>query len=165
VRSPDTDPVVLRSAPPVRGLPGRRASVPDPTGDAGTAQAHLVVAPTQPAVGVMCVRLQGELDVVTAPRTRRVLAGAVDAVAAEMARPLGRRPRRGRVVCDLDGLTFVAASGLGLLVDVAEHARTLRVDFVLVAACQPVRRVLELTGLDHFFAVTPMPEALADVAS
>lgn len=129
--------------------------------EADTARDPFVVAPSQPAAGVILVRLAGELDMLTIPRSRRALTGAVDAVASEMARPHGPGgPLRGRVVCDLDGLDFVAASGLGMLVEVAEHARARRVELVLVASCRPVRRALDLTGLAHCFETVPSGDGL-----
>jgi len=92
-------------------------------------------------VGV--VRFFGELDILTAPRCTTVLRGLADLLAAETG--VARRV----LVCDLGGVTFLGASGLGALVDADDAARALGVELVLVAPHRPVRRPLELCGLDR----------------
>lgn len=124
-----------------------------------------MVAPTQPAVGTIVVRLDGDLDVSTAPRARRVVSSALAAVAAEAARPGARRARlRARVVCDLDGLAVLAAAGRSMLLDLARQADALGVDLVLIASRGPARRTLELTGLHRATAWTADRTAVDDTS-
>lgn len=95
---------------------------------------RFVVAPRRPARGVMEVHLGGELDMLTVPRAGRVLRAATDAVAAEVATLATREsPRPGRARCDLADVTFLAAGGLRLLVELVDHAPRRGVDLVLVA--------------------------------
>ena len=86
-----------------------------------------------------------------------MLRGAVVAVAAEVAhgRVSEGEAAGSRVVCDLNGLDFLGASGLGVLVEIEDHARRHGVEFVVAAQTRRVCRVLELTGLDRRFSLRP----------
>lgn len=149
------DPVRVESVPRAGGPAGTCA-------EADTTGPRFVVALSQPAVGFIVVRLQGELDMVTVPRARRTLIGAVDAVAAEGRRADGRdRPSPGRVACDLDDLDYVGAAGLGMLVEVTDHARGRCVDLVVVASSRRVRRVLDITGLAEVLTTWASRDGLA----
>ena len=112
--------------------------------------AGLTVAPTQPRRGLVLVRVIGEIDLLTARHLREVLDGALGAVAAD----------RGdidapSVVCDLEGVTFLGASGLDVLAAAHEAARGLDVHLVLVAAHRTVVRPLAITALDRRLTVVP----------
>ena len=78
----------------------------------------------------------GELDMSTAPGLSNAFAEVVD-----------RHPRD--VTVDLADLAFIDSTGLTLLVraskQLREHDATLR----LSSPTPPVRRVLEIVGLDH----------------
>jgi anti-anti-sigma factor len=80
------------------------------------------------------VRLRGELDIATA-----------DAVAKRLA---VLRERHESVLLDLDELTFIDASGIGLVLDTAEDARRDGWAFAVTRGSWPVRRVVELLELD-----------------
>jgi anti-sigma B factor antagonist len=80
------------------------------------------------------VHVSGEVDLATCPQLRDVLAELVD---------------RGvhHLIVDLDQVTFLDSSGIGVLIGVLgrirEHGGSLR----LTAPSPHVRRVLELTGI------------------
>lgn len=120
---------------------------------------RLVVAPVQPRRTEMVVRVQGEVDLATAPRLEAVLEQAVVAMAAEDrvdASPQGAVPR---VVCDLDGVTFLCAAGLTVLQRVTALAASRHVDWVVLARTRPARRVVELTGMDRVVPLRTTPAA------
>ena len=88
------------------------------------------------------VRLVGEVDMANAPELEATLLTAV----ADDAR---------RLVVDVDGLSFIDSSGLRVL---AITARTLAGadaprPMVVRGAHGPVRRILEITGLDAVLGV------------
>ena len=56
-------------------------------------------------------------------------------------------PGGGAVIADLTGITFLDSSGLGVLVQ-AHRTATERDTRLLVVASTPVRKLLQLTGLD-----------------
>jgi anti-sigma B factor antagonist len=89
--------------------------------------------------GATIVRLAGQLDLHNAERVREVML-----VVAEAA------PER--LVIDLEEVTFLDSTALGILVE----ARTKLPDgraFLLAAPGVEVRRALEVSGLDRHFAV------------
>ena len=142
---------------------------PDP---AELAEGSLVVSATVPRSGVVVVRAVGEIDLLTAPGWRRVLTGAVRVLASETfaaARPglegLGwdssdldgaggpaARPVP-RLVCDLSPVTFLGASGLGVLVDLAVDTAQAGIALRVVAGNRRVDRALHLTMLDRRLAI------------
>jgi anti-sigma B factor antagonist len=88
----------------------------------------------------------GEIDIATAP----LLAGAVDeAIAAGAA----------EVALDLTDVTFMDSTGLHLLCDA--HQRLGLLGRRLTVICPPggARRLLELTGLDAVFELSPAPRS------
>jgi anti-sigma B factor antagonist len=84
--------------------------------------------------GWTVVRLDGEVDVASAPRLREKL---VDLVAA------GRH----RLAVDLTEVSFLDSVGLGVLIGGVKRARAQGGELVLVGATGGVERVLDLTGL------------------
>lgn len=95
------------------------------------------------------VRVDGELDVSTAPPLREELRrlirhdGAVGAPA---------------VVVDLCGVTFIDSYALGLLVQCHKLARAHRRTFVLVSTSPRVEQLFRITGMRH---VLPLHADLA----
>ncbi len=89
-----------------------------------------------PGLAVLSVR--GEIDALTTPR----LESELDELLADPAE---------RLVLDLGGVTFLASSGLAVLIRAAqlaaEHGRRLR----LVVGTRAVRRPLQITGSDQLF--------------
>ena len=97
---------------------------------------------------VTVIALRGEHDLQTAPDLR-------DALAAS-------RAAGDSLVVDLSATTFVDSSILGLLVDARERALEDGRRFALAldgAAADPVRRVLDVTGLT---SELPVHESLKD---
>jgi anti-sigma B factor antagonist len=87
------------------------------------------------------VTLSGELDLSSAPSLRNAL---VDAIAEH----------RGRtVIVDLDGVTALDDTGLGVLLGAAGRARDGGGDVVLVAATERLRARFDLTGLSRAIEV------------
>jgi len=90
------------------------------------------------------VALSGEIDIVTAPVTRDLLAEAAgEAVTG--------------ITVDLGGVTFLDAAGLGVLAGASEAVRHLPDGFRLVAVPERVLRLLRVTGLDCQLAAFAAP--------
>lgn len=87
----------------------------------------------------LTVRIVGELDLSTVPQLSAVL-GQID----------GNNP--GRLLLDLDGVTFMDSSGLAVLVH-AQHAAEQHGYRLTVRYSSPqVARLFELTGMLQYFA-------------
>lgn len=82
------------------------------------------------------VTVSGELDLSTAPGLYEALAEAVD-----------RHPHE--LTVDLAELAFIDSSGLTLLVRTSNRLRQHDGTLSLASPTPPVRRVLEIVGLDH----------------
>jgi anti-sigma B factor antagonist len=69
------------------------------------------------------------------------------------------------VVVDLSGVTFLASSGLAVLIRAAHRATEQNRRVRLVAPTRAVTRPLELTGADQLFVLhAAVDDALADPA-
>ncbi|MFG3065264.1 STAS domain-containing protein [Streptomyces sp. NPDC048231] len=90
--------------------------------------------------GWTVVRVQGEMDVSTAPRIREHV--------VELILQGGRR-----FVVDLLGVTFIDSTGLGVLVGILKRIRAHDGELRLVIANPNVRRVFTITGLHQVFAI------------
>lgn len=96
--------------------------------------------------GWSVVEIDGELDVCCVPRLREVLARAGS-----------------RVVLDLSGVTFIDASGLGVLAAAADRASRRGGAVRVVGASRQVSWLVDLTRLDRVLPrVDTMQEALDD---
>jgi anti-sigma B factor antagonist len=112
----------------------------------------LRIASTRPRNGVVVVRVFGDVDLVDATRLADVLGEAVvDAATSGRLHP----DERPRVVCDLDGVEFLGAAGLGVLAGAVVTARAHAVELVCFSVRRPVRQVIRLTGLDDALALLP----------
>jgi anti-sigma B factor antagonist len=102
--------------------------------------------------GVAVITFSGEHDLNTAPELRGRLAAAIE----------DRVP----VVVDLSGAAFVDSSILGAMLDARRqaHERGLGFSVALSDGAQPVRRVLEVTGLDSTLPVHPSRAAAIEEA-
>jgi anti-anti-sigma factor len=90
--------------------------------------------------GVVHVRIEGELDVSTAPELISCLKGLLtDEVSG--------------FVFDLSELQFVDSSGLGVLVMATKRVRAEGKKLVLVSPRSQVARLLDITGLNEYFDV------------
>lgn len=111
-------------------------TVPPAIGDGD--QTAIETELTRPVEGLALLTVSGEVDTITVPR----LSAAIDDLVADPAPAL---------VVDLTGVTFLASSGLAVLIRAAHRAggdgRTLR----LVTHGRPVLRPLQITGTDELF--------------
>jgi anti-sigma B factor antagonist len=94
--------------------------------------------------GHVVVALSGEIDMLTAPAVREVLAEAI------------RRAVTG-VIIDLAEVTFLDAAGLGVLAGASGRARHLPGGLRVVAVPPRALRLLTLGRLDRYLAVFPAP--------
>jgi anti-sigma B factor antagonist len=85
--------------------------------------------------GVLVLRVVGEVDLATVGRLRECLHNCV------------LRARRG-VVLDCTGVSFLAACGISLLLEITDQARAQGVALRLVAQSRAVLRALKVTGVD-----------------
>ena len=99
--------------------------------------------------GWALARVDGDIDVATAPRLREHLIGVIT----------GGQPR---IVLDLDGVTFLDSTGLGVIVGVLKRARTLGGDLRLCCTQPGVRKVFEITALDRTMPLADSPAAALD---
>lgn len=88
------------------------------------------------------VRLEGEIDVYTAPRVREMLDEQL-------------RDGRTDLVVDLTDVTFIDSTGLGVLVGRLKHTRLLGGSLRLVGSDERVLKVFSITGLDKVFEIHP----------
>lgn len=100
--------------------------------------------------GVDVLSVAGEIDLATLPRFRDALTKLVDA-----------NPGR-RVAVDLDGVSLLDDTGLGVLLGAAGRARETGGEIVVVCTGQSLRERFELTGLAR---AVRLVSAVHDVAS
>jgi anti-sigma B factor antagonist len=91
--------------------------------------------------GQAVVRLEGELDVYTAPRLRERLAEVI----AD-----GHR----HIVIDLADLAFIDSTGIGVLVGALKRARQHGGEIGLRSPRRGTRKALEITGLNTVFDIS-----------
>jgi anti-sigma B factor antagonist len=101
----------------------------------------------EPAATVM--RLDGRLNMVSAPQLKAAVAAAVQA-------------GRTRVVVDLTAVTFLDSSGLGALIAGLKATRQAGGDLRMTGANEQVRTVLRLTNLDRVLRPHDTLEAATD---
>jgi anti-sigma B factor antagonist len=111
-------------------VPSAAADATDPTA--------LDTAVERPQPGAALLVAAGEVDTLTAPR----LEAAVDELLGTGADVL---------VADLTGVTFLASSGLAVLIRAAHLASSDGRRLRLVAEGRPVLRPLQITGTDELF--------------
>lgn len=90
--------------------------------------------------GSVVVRLQGELDMATAPALSRALDTALDG-----------RPSALRL--DLSDLEFVDSTGIRVLITACRRAGGQACSFSLCAPRRPVLKALRLTGVDRLMVI------------
>jgi anti-sigma B factor antagonist len=98
----------------------------------------LDAAITRPRPGAAVLWVQGEVDTLTATLFADAVAELVD----------GPEPT---LVVDLTGVTFLASSGLAVLIQGAHRAEERNARLRLVVATRAVWRPLEITGTDQLF--------------
>lgn len=93
--------------------------------------------------------------------------GEVDlAVAARLGAEIEPHLTAGSTVAlDCAGITFMDSMGVQILAREARIAEQLKADFILVTVTEPVRQVLELSGLSTAFTVfDTLTQARAEIA-
>jgi anti-sigma B factor antagonist len=92
------------------------------------------------------VVLDGDIDIATAPAIRRFLMAAISGGTAHLA-------------VDMSGVTFIDASGIGVLVAAANRARQAGGGLSLLAPSRQVQRLLDVLHLD---AILPAAQRSGD---
>jgi anti-sigma B factor antagonist len=124
--------------------PPSEARPPRPGGGA------LGVEIAQPRPDRALLTVRGELDTLTAPE--------LDAALRELV-----AGSSGRLVVDLSGVTFLASSGLAVLIQAAQRAEDGGRRLHLVVTSRAVLRPLEVTGSDQLFTLhRDLDAAIAD---
>jgi len=98
-----------------------------------------------PDTGCVTLRLTGEIDLYTAPFVREAALRAI-------------RHHDGRLHIDLSGVTFMDSTGLEVLLATRRRAELSGGTLRLIDPTQSVLRVLEVTGVDRLFHITPGPD-------
>lgn len=86
--------------------------------------------------GIVVLKLEGKLNMVSAPHLREEVHSCVTAGNI-------------RVAIDLSGVDFIDSSGLGALINGLKAARQAGGDLRIASPTEQVRMVLELTNIDR----------------
>jgi len=122
----------------------------DPDARPPRAAGALVLDVDHPRPDTAVLVVSGELDTLTAPELDEALRALVGA------------PER-LLVVDLSGVSFLASSGLAVLIQAAHRAEDRDRALHLVVTARAVRRPLEITGSDQLFVLhADLPSALED---
>jgi len=128
------------------------AAAPDPFGTGLPLDTQL----SRPRPGTVLLVVDGEIDTFTAARLQAGLDEALDAARADGS----------DAVIDLSGVTFLASSGLAVLIGGARRLADLGGRLRLVAASRAVTRPLQVTGADALFDIhDDLASALAPAPS
>jgi anti-sigma B factor antagonist len=107
--------------------------------ESGTEVLQIGVARSE---GTVVITLAGELDVAGAPVLREHLAAATRS--------------GGRVVCDLEHLTYMDSTGISVLIAARKRLDATGRDLVLVGPSERVHKVLKMTGVGSYFTIQPL---------
>jgi anti-sigma B factor antagonist len=88
----------------------------------------------------------------------------VNGETASLREEVDSQSRVNTVLLDLSRVSTIDASGLGLMLELREHAEERGTRLKLMNATRLVRRVLEITKLDSVFEITNAVEPRAAVA-
>jgi anti-sigma B factor antagonist len=91
------------------------------------------------------VSLSGEIDAATAPRLGAHLFALVD------------EGKRG-VIVDLSQVTFMDSTGIGVLLNAANHFQARHAELVLVCSNELILRPFELTGVTGYLTIVDTRE-------
>jgi anti-anti-sigma factor len=92
--------------------------------------------------GAETLTVTGELDIASAAALERTVAGMLDGQGGEFR-------------LDVSAMTFMDSTGAQALVRVHNRVESLGRRLVIVSPTRPVRRVLEIMGLDQVIRVQP----------
>ncbi|MGH9022876.1 MAG: STAS domain-containing protein [Acidimicrobiia bacterium] len=98
--------------------------------------------------GIGILEVSGEVDLYTVPQLREAL--------TEMAQ------RWKRFAVDLDGVSFIDSTGLGVLVGGLKRARDGGGDLELICSQAQILRVFEITGLTSVFSIHASSEGAVE---
>lgn len=102
---------------------------------------------------VAILTVAGDVDVYSAPRLREYLDRSIVA-------------RRVHIVVDLEGVTFMDSTGLGVLVDRLKLARLHKGSLRVVCTVRRILRLFDITGLNDVLPrFETVEEAVADAMS
>jgi anti-sigma B factor antagonist len=101
---------------------------------------------------VTIVHVAGEIDVYTAPLLREVLDKQVAAGRTDL-------------VVDLEKVTFMDSTGLGVLVGRLKLVRGQNGTLRIVSAQERILKVFKITGLDKFFHIYPTVDEAAEASN
>jgi anti-sigma B factor antagonist len=90
--------------------------------------------------GIAVVKVQGEVDVYTAPKLRE-----------EIHRRLDQGDNR--IVVDLTNVAYMDSSGLGVLIGALKRSREENGDLIVASPNPRISRILDVTGLSRIFNV------------
>lgn len=137
------DKSAMRSAPEIgRTLPATRESPSVWPRRAAADSVRLVElnVTTSSQGDYAVVTATGELDLYTAPRLQTALASLI-------------RDRADRVVVDLSGVEFCDSTGVNVLLAAMKRLQEQGGTLELAGLRPPVRRILQVTGLDSVFTI------------
>jgi anti-sigma B factor antagonist len=97
---------------------------------------------TTAEAGTTVVRVDGEVDMNSAPTLRDALRTAIDRGATTLHVHLG-------------GVTYMDSAGIAVLIEGLQWCKRETVDYALTAMPHPVRVVVELARLDTDFTILP----------
>jgi anti-sigma B factor antagonist len=100
----------------------------------------MTVTPSAPLAGRTVVKLNGSLDLSTAPAIREQL---IDVL----------HRGTGLLILDLSNILSCDTAGLAVLIGTQRRARLLGTNMRLLAPSLPVTKVLRSTGLDRSFSI------------
>jgi len=110
-------------------------------------EAHRLLVDSRPMEdGIGVVRLRGEADLHTAPILREALNEAIEQLPTTL-------------VVDMTGVTFIDSMMLGVLLSATRRARPNGTELRIVVDDPHVRRIFELTLLDHVMQLYPSMDA------
>lgn len=89
----------------------------------------------------------GEIDLYTAPRLHSELSAVIASAA-----------RGSRVTIDMSRVDFCDSTGMNVLLTSLRQANEREIGFELAAPRPAVRKILQVTGLDSVFTITPESE-------
>jgi anti-sigma B factor antagonist len=92
------------------------------------------------------VTAAGEIDLYTAPKLQADLAAIIDGAAPAT-----------RVVVDMSGVEFCDSTGMNALLGALRRVRGRGGELELAAPRQAIMKILQVTGLDSVFTITPGP--------
>jgi anti-sigma B factor antagonist len=92
------------------------------------------------------VTAAGEIDLYTAPKLQADLAAVIEGAAPAT-----------RVVVDMSGVEFCDSTGMNALLGALRQVRARGGELELAAPRPAIMKILQVTGLDSVFTITPRP--------